>query len=80
MLVALDDCWDAITCNVKNWAWSFMSGLRQIGYEFTIRFDTLVPVEIYCVMQLPDAQAWQVWDNIDSCPRTYPSRNATMCT
>ena len=63
-LVALDECWDAITRNVKNWAWSFMSGLRQIGYEFTIRFDTLVPVEIAIdgVMQLLDAQAFQVWD------------------
>ena len=78
--VALDDCWDAITRNVKNWAWAFMLGLRQIGYEFTIRFDTLVPVEIDGVMQLLDAQALQVWADIDICPRTCPSRNATLCT
>ena len=78
--VALDDCWDAITRNVKNWACSFMLGLRQIGYEFTVRFDTLVPVEIDAVMQLLDAQALQVWADIDICPRTCPSRNATLCT
>ena len=78
--VALDDCWDAITRNVKNWAWAFMRGLRRIGYEFVIRFDTLVPVEVDAVMQLLDAQALQVWNDIDICPRTCPSSNATLCT
>jgi hypothetical protein len=43
--VALDDCWDAVPCNVKNWAWAFMRGLRALGFEFPIRFDTLVPVQ-----------------------------------
>ncbi len=78
--VALDDCWDAVTRNVKNWAWAFMRGLRRIGYQFIIRFDTLVPVEVASVMQLLDAQALQVWDDIDICPRTCPSSNATLCT
>jgi hypothetical protein len=69
--VALDDCLDAIIRNVKIWAWSFMSGLRQIGYESTIRLDTLVPVEIDGVMQLLGAQALQVWNDTDICPRIH---------
>ena len=48
-----------------------MRGLRRIGYEF---------VEVDAVMQLLDAHAMQVWDDIDICPRTRPSRNATLCT
>lgn len=78
--VALDDCWDAITRNVKNWAWVFMRGLRQLGYDFTIRFDTLEPVDIDAVMHLLDAPVLQVWATIDICPRTCPSSNATLCT
>jgi hypothetical protein len=31
-------------------------------------------------MQLLDAQALQVWNNIDICPRTCVSSNATLCT
>jgi hypothetical protein len=57
-----------------------MRGLRRIGYEFIIRFDTLVPMEVDDVMQLLDAQALQVWDDIYICPRTCPSSNATLCT
>ena len=78
--VALDDCLDAITRNVKNWAWSFMSGLRQIGYESTICLDILVPVEIDGVTQLLGAQALQVWDDTDICPRTCPSQEPCVHT
>ena len=39
--VALDDCHDAVVGNVKNWAWSVMRGLRDLGYHFTIRCDAL---------------------------------------
>jgi len=56
------------------------SWLRQIGYEFTVRFDTLQPVQIVDVMQLFNDQASQVWANIDICPRTCPSVHATLCT
>ena len=47
--------------------------------KFTIRFDTPVPVEVDGVMQLLDAQALQVWVVINICPRTCPSKNATLC-
>ena len=57
-----------------------MRGLRRSGYELMIWVDTLVPVEVDSVMQLPDAQALQVWDDVDNCPRTCPSSNATLCT
>ncbi len=66
--------------NVKIWACTVMRGLRRIGYEFVTWFDTLIPVEVDAVMQLLDAHAMQVWDDIDICPRTRPSRNATLCT
>ena len=78
--VVLDDCRDAITANVKNWAWAFIRGLRDLGYEFTIRCDTLVPLDFAAVLQLLDARAGQVWHGIDVCPRTCPSQGATLCT
>jgi hypothetical protein len=78
--VALDDCWDAITRNVKNWAWSFMRGLKMLGYNFTIRCDTLEPVPIAVVLHLLHAQSVCVWDGLDVCPRTCPSAAATLCT
>ena len=37
-----------------------MRGLRRIRYEF----DNLFLVEVDAVMQLLDAQALQVWDDI----------------
>ena len=67
----------AIAANVKNRPWAFIRGPRDLGYEFTIRCDTLVPVAFAAVLQLLDARAGQVWLGID---RTCPSQGATLCT
>ena len=78
--VAVDACRDAITRDVRNWASAFMRGLRALGYEYTIRGDTLIPVDVANVMLLLDAPARQEWAGVDICPRTCPSENATLCT
>ena len=39
--VVLDNCRDAITAIVKNWAWALIRGLRDLSYEFTLRCDIL---------------------------------------
>ena len=78
--VALDACRDAIVHGVENWAHAFIRGLQDMGYEFTIRCDTLTPVHVASVMLLLDAPDKQLWDSLDICPRTCPSENATLCT
>ena len=78
--VAVDACRDAITRDVRNWASAFMRGLRALGYEYTIRCDTLIPVGVANVILLLDAPARQEWAGVDICPRTCPSENATLCT
>ena len=78
--VAVDACRDAVTLDVHNWAWAFMCGLRAMGYEYTIRCDTLIPVDVANVMLLLDAPDRQLWEGLDICPRTCPSEDATLCT
>ena len=57
-----------------------MRGLRTLGYEVTICFDTLACVQLDAVLHLLDAKVSHVWDDLDLCPRTCPSRKATLCT
>ena len=59
---------------------AFIRGLRDMGYEFTIGFDGVRPVRLATVMHLLDAPDRQLWSNLDICPRTCPSQNATLCT
>jgi hypothetical protein len=77
---ALDDCWDAIVGHVKNWAYSFITGLRSLGYEFLIRCDMMEPVDLPRVLELLKDRDSQRWQNLDVCPRTCPSANAQLCT
>ena len=60
--------------------WAFMRGLRTMGYEYTIRCDTLIPVDVANVMLLLDAPDRQLWEGVNICPRTGPSEDATLCT
>ena len=78
--VAQDNLWDAITHNTKNWAWAFIRGLRDMGYDFPIRFDVLVPVDFPAILQLLDGPSTSVWQSVDICPRTCPTSGATLCT
>ena len=78
--VAVDACRDAVTQGVRNWAWVVMRGLRDMGYEYTVRCDTLIPVDVANVMLLLDAPDRQLWEGMDICPRTGPSDDATLCT
>ena len=57
-----------------------MRGLRDMGYDYTIRCDTLIPVDVANVMLLLDAPDRQLWEGVDICPRTGPSDDATLCT
>ena len=66
--LAVDACRDAVTRDVRNWAWAFMRGLRALGYEYTIRCDSLIPVDVANVMLLLDAPARQEWAGVDMCP------------
>ena len=78
--VALDSCRDAVTHKVKNWAGGVFQGLRKIGYVYPVGFAVLHPLHIATVLQLLDAPALQAVQDLDICPRTCPSANATKCT
>ena len=55
-----------------------MRGLRDMGYEYTIRCDTLIPIDVANVMLLLNAPDRQLWEGVDICPRTGPSDDATL--
>ena len=38
--VALDNCRDAVSYKVKNWAWSFHLQLNKLGYEATLGYES----------------------------------------
>ena len=47
---------------------------------FLWKIDAVTASIFHSVMQLLDAQALQIWDDIDICPRTCLSSNVTLCT
>ena len=78
--VAVEACRDAVTRDVRNWAWAFMRGLCAMGYGYTIRCDTLTSQLIWPMScsswMLQTVNCGRVW----ICPRTCPSEDATLCT
>ena len=78
--VALSNCRDAVVHNVHNWAFSFMRGLRALGYNFTLRCDQLDVVDVACVKKLLCRQMEQPFQGLDVSPCTCPSPNAMLCT
>ncbi len=78
--IALDDCRDAVRYDVQNWAWSLMRGLLDMGYQFNLRYDTMEPISVKRVLELLRAEASDLWQGIDVCPRTCPSAHAQLCT
>lgn len=78
--IALDDCWDAVVGGVHNWASAIMTGLRQLGYAFTIRVDRLDVIDLPRVLQLLETSQESLWENLDVCPRTCPPERSQYCT
>jgi hypothetical protein len=78
--VLQDNCRDAIARGVRNWAKSFLTGLRRIGYPRTTRCDTLISVDPPTVQSLLADQSNTVWQGLSISPRTCPSRGAQLCT
>ena len=59
--VALSNCRDAVVHNVHNWAFSFIRGLRALGYKLTLRCDQLDVVDVACVKELLWNSHSRVW-------------------
>ena len=78
--VALSNCPDAVEHNVHNWVFSFMRGLRALGYNFTLTCDQLDMVDVACVKELLCRQLEQPFQGLDVSPRTCPSPNTMLCT
>ena len=56
-LVTLSDCMDAVSHDVRNWAYAFMRGLRDFGCSFTIPADAMEVVNLGRVRQLLHVRA-----------------------
>ncbi len=65
---------------LHNWASAIMNGLRQHGYEFTIRANKLDVVDLPRVLQLLQTSQASVWDKLDICLRTCPPERSQYCT
>ena len=77
--VALSDWDDAISRNVKNWAWSLHHELSALGYALHIDRRRMFPLDIPAVLELHDARAGQCWENCDVSPRTCATQGAALC-
>ncbi len=78
--VALHACRAAMTKSVKNWAYYMFKGIRQLGYDLTIRIDALDFIDMGKVKQLLARRQTAIWQQLDFCPRTCPSSKARLCT
>ena len=79
-LIALDCCTAAVVSSRHNWAWSIFRAIRATGYELGIRVDDMDVIDISALKQHITQQRDSVWDDLDICPRTCPSKKARCCT
>jgi len=76
---ALSDWADALTSNIKNWAWSLHQCLTDLGYPLHVDRRRLPLLSVPDVMRLHTAREQECWQLCDVCPRTCPSEGATLC-
>ena len=66
--------------NASAWATSMSSGIRGTGYHLPISQGDMVHIDVqvlsFHLRQRRDA----IWDDMDICPRTCPTRDSCMCT
>ena len=55
--MALESCWDFITCNVMNKAWATFEGPRNSGYAHIFGVDILWPLQCLLCAAFMDARA-----------------------
>ena len=78
--IALFACHAAVTSSVRNWAWYMFKSIRDLGYDMTIRIDSMDTLDLSRVLQLLHRRSEVVWHALDYCPRTCPSAKARLCT
>jgi len=64
----------------RNWASSMFKSVRGTGYELSIRADDMDIIDVTALRQHLTQQQDSVWDGLDICPRTCPSRKCRCCT
>ena len=78
--IALDGCLAAVGSSRRNWAWSMFKAIRATGYELSIRADAMDIIDITALKQHIVRQRDSIWDGLDICPRTCPSKLSRCCT
>ena len=78
--IALDGCLAAVGSSRRNWAWSMFKAIRATGYELSIRVDAMDIIDITALKQHIVRQRDSIWDDLDICPRTCPSKLSRCCT
>ena len=78
--IALDGCRAAVGSSRRNWAWSMFKAIRATGYELSIRVDAMDVIDITALRQHILQQRDSIWDDLDICPRTCPSKLSRCCT
>lgn len=76
--VALSDWEEAVVRNVRNWAWSVWSSVRDLGYVLPIDRHRMPCIDIDAVMALHDAREEACWANVHDCPQTCPPEGASL--
>ena len=78
--IALDCCRAAVAASKRNWAWSMFKAVHATGYELSIRCDDMDAIDIPALQQHIMQQRDSVWEDLDICPRTCPSKRSRCCT
>ncbi len=78
--IALDCCRAAVAASKRNWAWSMFKAVHATGYELSIRCDDMDVIDIPALRQHIMQQRDSVWEDLDICPRTCPSKRSRCCT
>ena len=56
------------------------TAIRPTGYELSIRLDNMDVIDIPALRQHIIQQRDSVWEGLDICPRTCPSKGSRCCT
>ena len=69
---------DATRHKVRNWVYGVHAGLNRLGHVFQLDASTPQRIELARVLELLAVRANDKWRDLDVCPRTCPSKGASL--
>ena len=71
---------EKMALDASTWAKGVSSAIRRTRYHLPISQGDMIHIDVQVLSEHLRQRRDAIWDNLDICPRTCPTRDSRMCT